>query len=119
MPFFWTSHFHNTFRSVGRCEKWDEVLIDETLEERSFIAYYVKEGQVGAALGLHRTQEMAALEELMRRRMLPSLETLRRENLDLARYLRAQQKKFALAAGDESEAKTTPEMQTQRMEPSP
>lgn len=113
VPFFWTSYFGNTFRSVGRCEEWDEVLIDGTLEERSFIAYYVKEGQVGAALGLRRTQEMAALEELMRRRMLPSPETLRRKDLDLTRRLREQQKKAAL------EAKNEPEARVQRPEVSP
>ncbi|MDX1546163.1 MAG: FAD-dependent oxidoreductase [Rhodothermales bacterium] len=87
VPFFWTAHFGTNLRYVGHAGDYDEVLFDGDPDDRDFIAYYVRGGAVRAALGVGRDQQMAALEELMRREELPSLESLRAGSVDLVAQL--------------------------------
>lgn len=82
IPFFWTAHFGTSIRYVGHATDWDEIIYDGSPEERDFIAFYVKEDRVLAACGLNRDTEMAAIEELMRRRRMPTIVDLKRKDVD-------------------------------------
>ncbi len=82
VPFFWTAHFGTSIRYVGHATEWDEIIYDGSPEEREFIAFYVKGDQVLAACGLNRDSEMAAIEELMRRRRMPTIVDLKRKDVD-------------------------------------
>lgn len=88
IPFFWTVHFGVSLRYVGHATEWDEIIYDGSPEERRFIAFYVKGEQVLAACGVDRDTEMAAIEELMRRRRMPSLVDLKRKGVDYVARLR-------------------------------
>lgn len=87
VPFFWTAHFGTNLRYVGHAEDPDEILYDGDPEDGAFIAYYVRDGQVRAAAGVGRDREMAALEEAMRRELLPAPETLAAGSVDLLRLV--------------------------------
>lgn len=63
VPFFWTAQQGMNLRYIGHAEDYDTVEIDGSLEEKSFIAYYKKDGTTLAALGLGRDKEIAELQE--------------------------------------------------------
>ncbi len=88
VPFFWTVHFGTSIRYVGHATEWDEIIYHGSPEEREFIAFYVKGDQVLAACGTNRDTEMAAIEELMRRRRMPSMVDLKRKDVDYVARLK-------------------------------
>jgi NADPH-dependent 2,4-dienoyl-CoA reductase/sulfur reductase-like enzyme len=88
VPFFWSGQFGVNLRYVGHAERWDEVHVDGSLDERSFVAYYLKGGDVLAAAGVGRDREMAALHALMLAGKTPSAEEVKR-GVDLLARLKA------------------------------
>ena len=76
VPFFWSAQ-QIALYYVGHASGFDEVVHDGAPEEGPFIAYYLHQDRLLAALGVERNAELAALEELMRQRRLPSAAVLR------------------------------------------
>jgi NADPH-dependent 2,4-dienoyl-CoA reductase/sulfur reductase-like enzyme/nitrite reductase/ring-hydroxylating ferredoxin subunit len=87
VPFFWTAHFGTNIRYVGHASDWERVLIDGDPEAFDFIAYYIQNGVVQAACGAGRDREMAAIQELLRRDLMPPPSALERGTVDLAALL--------------------------------
>lgn len=88
IPFFWTMQFDVSLRYVGHATKWDEIIYQGDVGSHKFIAFYVRGGRVAAVAGMKHDQEMAALEELMRRDRMPSLEQLRSGSVNFVELLR-------------------------------
>ena len=82
VPYFWTAHFGTSIRYVGHAAEWDEIVYDGRPEDRTFIAFYLRDEEVVAAAGSGRDKDMAAIEELMRRQMVPRVEELRAGGID-------------------------------------
>ena len=78
VPFFWTAQAGFSFRYVGHARDWDDIIVDGEIKAKQFIAYYVKNKMISAAAGINRDQEIAAIEELMRRSLMPSPEDLKK-----------------------------------------
>ena len=78
VPFFWTAQAGFNFRYVGHARNWDDIIVDGEIKAKQFIAYYVKNKMISAAAGINRDQEIAAIEELMRRSLMPSPEDLKK-----------------------------------------
>lgn len=89
IPFFWTAHFGTSIRYVGHAEGWDEILYDGDPAGGPVIAFYVKDGGVHAAAGIDRDRDMAAIEELMRRDLMPPADDLRAGDVDYPGRLKA------------------------------
>jgi NADPH-dependent 2,4-dienoyl-CoA reductase/sulfur reductase-like enzyme/nitrite reductase/ring-hydroxylating ferredoxin subunit len=87
VPFFWSGQFGVSIRYLGHAESWDEVYIDGSLDDRQFVAYYLKDGDVRAAAGIGRDREMAALHALMLAGQTPSAEEVKGD-LDLLARLK-------------------------------
>lgn len=87
VPYFWTAHFGTSIRYVGHASSWDDIIYDGMPEDREFIAFYVEDDQVLAACGTGRDAEMAAIEELLRRDLMPSIDELRSGSVDYASRL--------------------------------
>ena len=87
VPYFWSAQHGANLRYVGHAVDFDDVIIEGSLEENAFIAYYVRKGRVHAACGIGRDRDLAAFEELMRRRALPAPEVI--AETDLVDLLRA------------------------------
>jgi NADPH-dependent 2,4-dienoyl-CoA reductase/sulfur reductase-like enzyme/nitrite reductase/ring-hydroxylating ferredoxin subunit len=79
VPFFWSEQFDLFLQYVGYASAWDAVLIHGDVQTRNFLAYYVKDNRVLAAVGLQHDRQLAALSELMRLNHLPSAGEVRRD----------------------------------------
>jgi apoptosis-inducing factor 3 len=77
VPVFWSMQFQFPIRYVGHATAWDELIIDGDLNQREFIAFYVKDNQVIAAATSKRDTETAAIAELLRLGQMPLPDELR------------------------------------------
>jgi NADPH-dependent 2,4-dienoyl-CoA reductase/sulfur reductase-like enzyme/nitrite reductase/ring-hydroxylating ferredoxin subunit len=60
IPFFWTA-LARQYRYLGHAEAWDDILFDGDPSEGAFLARYVRDGRVMAALTAGRDAELAEL----------------------------------------------------------
>jgi len=51
---FWSDQFDATLEYVGHATHWDEIVVRGSLDERRFIAFYLGDGVMRAAVGLNR-----------------------------------------------------------------
>lgn len=82
VPFFWTGQFNLKLRYVGHAEAWDEVVIHGSLDDHSFLAFYVKGDQILAIAGIGRDRDIAAISELMRLKQMPTASQLKQQDID-------------------------------------
>jgi apoptosis-inducing factor 3 len=68
VPVFWTIQYLKRLDYVGHASEWNEIVMHGDPDKPEFLAYYVKDGHVAAAVGLDRDRDMAALIELFTRR---------------------------------------------------
>lgn len=87
LPFFWTGQFDLKLRYAGHAESWENLLIQGSLEEQSFLAFYIQQNQVKAVAGCGRDRDIAAITELMRLKQMPSAEQLQPFLPDWTAYL--------------------------------
>lgn len=87
VPFFWTAQQGTNFRYLGHVKDFDDVIYEGSVEDQEFMAYYLKDGKVGAILGVSRDQAMAAAEHLLYHDRMPASERLR-QGVDLLDYLK-------------------------------
>jgi NADPH-dependent 2,4-dienoyl-CoA reductase/sulfur reductase-like enzyme/nitrite reductase/ring-hydroxylating ferredoxin subunit len=77
-PFFWTNQLGKRINYVGHADTFDEIIYDGDPEkDDSFLAFYVQSGQIKAAAGLKRDQDIIAIRELMQEGRLPSVDAVR------------------------------------------
>jgi NADPH-dependent 2,4-dienoyl-CoA reductase/sulfur reductase-like enzyme len=67
VPYFWTYHFGKRFEYLGHANEWDEIVIDGDLDQQQFVALYVKDDKVIAALACEREAQTARLIDAMAR----------------------------------------------------
>lgn len=89
VPFFWTRQAGMGLQYVGHADDWDDVLIDGSVSKRKFVAYYVKDNRIVAALGSDRSEKMAAIEELMRLNKMPTDVEIRDSAVDVVKLLKS------------------------------
>ncbi|PSB20168.1 NAD(FAD)-dependent dehydrogenase [Phormidesmis priestleyi ULC007] len=83
VPVFWSMQFQFPIRYVGHATEWDELIVDGDLNQREFIAFYVKDNQVLAAASSKRDTETAAIAELLRLNQMPTPDELRQGQFKL------------------------------------
>lgn len=82
VPFFWTKQFSMNLHYVGHAESWDDIIIQGNLSDLEFMAFYVEANQIMAVAACGFTQELIAIEELMRLFELPSADILQKKSVD-------------------------------------
>ena len=87
VPFFWTGQYNVNLRYIGHAEDWEDVVIKGSLEDKSFLAFYIKEQQVLAVAGIGRDRDIAAISELLGTSKMLDVNTLRAEEIDWAGQL--------------------------------
>ncbi|XP_008307921.1 apoptosis inducing factor mitochondria associated 4 isoform X2 [Cynoglossus semilaevis] len=65
VPFFWTVLLGKSIRYTGYGEGYEEIIFKGKVEERKFLAFYIREGQVVAAASLMFDPAVARLADLM------------------------------------------------------
>ncbi|MBD3383968.1 hypothetical protein GF407_03485 [candidate division KSB1 bacterium] len=76
MPFFWTAQPNLKLGYVGHAREWDDIIVDGSIEDKSFIAFFVKNNKVIAVASSQRAQEFLSIEEHMRTGSMPKVEKL-------------------------------------------
>ena len=66
VPFFWTFHHGKRLGYLGHANEWDEIYYDGSVEELTFLAFYVKDRKVAAVLSCGRDTDTAKLAEILR-----------------------------------------------------
>jgi NADPH-dependent 2,4-dienoyl-CoA reductase/sulfur reductase-like enzyme len=89
VPFFWSDQFDVIVQYVGYATSWDEIIFQGNPEEKDFIGFYIKDGQVRAAAAMNRDRQMCALSELLRLNRPPTPAELRQGPVDLVERLSA------------------------------
>jgi len=87
VPFFWTNQAGVKLAYVGHAARWDRCLIDGRLDDREFLAFYLREDRVLAVAGMGRGADMLVMEELMRVFRLPSGKEIETGISDFRRFL--------------------------------
>lgn len=87
VPFFWTGQFDMKLRYVGHVEDWDDTIIQGNLDEKDFLAFYVKDEQVMAVSGVGRDRDIAAISELLRLRKMPPASEIQTADTNWAKQL--------------------------------
>lgn len=64
VPVFWTIQYLKRLDYIGHAPRWDDIVIHGDLQKPEFLAYYVKDGFVCAAIGFDKDRETSALVEL-------------------------------------------------------
>jgi apoptosis-inducing factor 3 len=76
VPFFWTAQFDTTLRYVGHARSWDEIVYRGDVEKGDFVAYYVRDGRVHAAVTSGRDRDATIIADTIRRKGLPTVDEL-------------------------------------------
>jgi 3-phenylpropionate/trans-cinnamate dioxygenase ferredoxin reductase subunit len=88
---FWSDQYEHSIEYVGHAADWDRFVVRGSLEERRFLGFYLRDGQLQAAVGLDRggdpevetDSEMAACARLVAQRATPTADALADEGADL------------------------------------
>ncbi len=81
---FWSDQYGHSLQYVGHAQRFDEVLVRGSIEERSFVAFYLDRGKLVAAFGLNRGGEILSVKALLSARLAVAGKVLVDEDVDLA-----------------------------------
>jgi 3-phenylpropionate/trans-cinnamate dioxygenase ferredoxin reductase subunit len=90
---FWSDQYDHNLQSIGVASEWDELVIRGSLEERNFLAFYLREGLLAGAVGVNRGKDVRRCAALVRARRSLDPTVLKDEDVDL--------KKLAASIGEE------------------
>ena len=80
---FWSDQYDYNLQYAGFHREWDEFVVRGSLEERDFIAFYIKDGIVAAAVGLNRGRDVRRALRLIRARATVDTGLLGDDDVDL------------------------------------
>jgi 3-phenylpropionate/trans-cinnamate dioxygenase ferredoxin reductase subunit len=80
---FWSDQHDANIQYAGHHREWDELVVRGSIEERSFVAFYVKDGLVDAAAALNRGRELRRSTGIIKARKPVDATVLRDESVDL------------------------------------
>jgi 3-phenylpropionate/trans-cinnamate dioxygenase ferredoxin reductase component len=80
---FWSDQYDHNLQYLGFAPEWDELVVRGSMQERAFVAFYLRDGLVRAAVGVDRGRDVRRSAGLVRaaRPVDPAL--LRDESVDL------------------------------------
>jgi 3-phenylpropionate/trans-cinnamate dioxygenase ferredoxin reductase subunit len=80
---FWSDQYDYNLQYAGFHRDWDDLIVRGSLEERDFVAFYVKDGLVAAAVGMNRGRDVRRAMQLIKARAAVEPKQLRDDDLDL------------------------------------
>jgi len=82
---FWTDQYEHELQMAGVAHAWDELVVRGSLEDRTFVAFYLQRGIVRAVAGLGRPKDVRRARPLIRAGRPVDRAALRDEDVDLRR----------------------------------
>src|SRR3712207_5488655 len=58
IPWFWSDQYEHNLQYAGFHTEWDELVVRGSTEERTFVAFYRKEGRVLAAVAINGGRDL-------------------------------------------------------------
>jgi 3-phenylpropionate/trans-cinnamate dioxygenase ferredoxin reductase subunit len=80
---FWSDQYDVNLQYTGFHQRWDDLVVRGSLEERDFVAFYLQGGLLVAAVGVNRGKEIRRSMPLIRARSVLEASALRDESVDL------------------------------------
>nr|WP_280908124.1 oxidoreductase C-terminal domain-containing protein [Cupriavidus sp. LEh25] len=88
IPWFWSDQYDTKLQTVGLCAGYDEVVIrGETEKGRSFVAFYLKNGEIRAADVVSSPRDFMFAKKLVAQRAKVSRATLEDLSIPLKQSL--------------------------------
>jgi 3-phenylpropionate/trans-cinnamate dioxygenase ferredoxin reductase subunit len=85
---FWSDQYEHNLQSIGLAPEWDELVVRGSMDQRNFVAFYLKDQLVRAAVGLNRGKDVRRSAGLIRAKRPVAPTLLRDEDVDLKRLIR-------------------------------
>jgi 3-phenylpropionate/trans-cinnamate dioxygenase ferredoxin reductase subunit len=80
---FWSDQYDANLQYAGFHTKWDQLVVRGRLDSDSYLACYVNDGRIDAAVGLNRAKDVRRVMPLIKARRVVDLEQVRDEGVDL------------------------------------
>ncbi|MET0164611.1 MAG: FAD-dependent oxidoreductase [Vicinamibacterales bacterium] len=84
---FWSDQYDANLQYAGFHSKWEQLVVRGRLGSDSFLACYVNDGRIDAAVALNRAKDLRRVMPLIKARRPVDLEQLRDESVDLRSLL--------------------------------
>ena len=83
IPWFWSDQYDLNLQDVGFHTTWDEMVVRGRLDGGHYLACYINNGRVDAAVGINRPRDIRRILPLIRSRASVDLKRLQDESVDL------------------------------------
>jgi 3-phenylpropionate/trans-cinnamate dioxygenase ferredoxin reductase subunit len=83
IPWFWSDQYDANVQYVGFHSTWDQLVVRGHLASTSYLACYLNNGRIDAAVGLNRAKDVRRVMPLIRSRAIVDVERLQDEQVDL------------------------------------
>ncbi len=80
---FWSDQYDYNLQYAGFHRDWEDLIVRGSLDERDFIAFYVKDGLVTAAVGMNRGRDVRRAMQLIKARAAATPKQLSDDDQDL------------------------------------
>jgi 3-phenylpropionate/trans-cinnamate dioxygenase ferredoxin reductase subunit len=80
---FWSDQYDANLQYAGFHTRWEQLVVRGRLDSGSFLACYVNEGRIDAAVALNRGKDVRRIMPLIKARRAVNLDQLRDESVDL------------------------------------
>jgi 3-phenylpropionate/trans-cinnamate dioxygenase ferredoxin reductase component len=80
---FWSDQYEYNLQYAGFAHEWDQIVVRGSLEDRDFVAFYLRDGVILAALGLNRGGDVRRAMQLIGKRVAPEPTRLKDQDVDL------------------------------------
>jgi len=80
---FWSDQYDDNIQYAGFHTEWDDLVVRGSLDDRKFVAFYVKDGLVDAAVAVNRGKDLRRTIPLIKARRPIEPSMLRDEDVDL------------------------------------
>lgn len=80
---FWSDQYDANLQYAGFHTEWEQLVVRGRLDSGSYLACYVNEGRIDAAVGLNRAKDVRRVMPLIQSRRAVNLDQLRDETVDL------------------------------------
>jgi 3-phenylpropionate/trans-cinnamate dioxygenase ferredoxin reductase subunit len=86
---FWSDQYDANLQYAGFHTTWEQLVVRGRLDSGSYLACYVNDGRIDAAVGLNRAKDVRRVMSLIKSRREVDLDQLRDEGVDLRSLHRA------------------------------
>lgn len=80
---FWSDQYGHSLQYAGHADRWDEIVIRGSIDDRNFIAFYLHNGKIAGAFGLNRGAEILLVKALLSAQIAVDAHELQDEDVDL------------------------------------